>query len=296
MEKTLKTIVFFGTEDFSLVALKGLHGAGFNISAVITKPDSKRGRKQLMTPPAVKIYAEQHGIKVLQPSKLKDSINDIEQLGENIGVLVSYGKIVPDEIIDLFNPGIVNLHPSLLPKYRGPSPIESAILSGDETTGISIMKLASAMDAGPVYRQVEYNLQGNETKPELYDRLAQIGTEELIKILPSIDNGTLLPTEQDSNEAVYCQLLNKDSGKIDPVELSADEAERMVRAYIGFPKTRVLIDGVEIIITKSHIADNDESPLVIKCKNNSYLSIDELIAPSGKLMNSDSFINGLQNS
>ncbi len=294
MEKILKTIVFFGTEDFSLVALKGLHEAGFNISAVITKPDTKRGRKQLLTAPAVKIYANQHGIKVLQPSKLKDSIEDIKQLGESIGVLVSYGKIVPDEIIDLFKPGIVNLHPSLLPRYRGPSPIESSVLNGDEITGVSIMKLDSAMDAGPVYKQVEYKLRGDETKPELYDRLAQIGTEELVKILPSIDNGSLLPVEQNENEAEYCQLLNKDSGRIEPDKLTAVEAERMVRAYIGFPKTRVSVNDVEIIITKSHVASEYDLPLVIKCKNNSYLAIDELVAPSGKLMTSTAFINGVQ--
>ncbi len=294
MEKILKTIVFFGTEDFSLVALKGLHEAGFKISAVITKPDTKRGRKQLLTAPAVKIYAIQHGIKVIQPSKLKDSIDDIKQLGENIGVLVSYGKIVPDEIIDLFNPGIVNLHPSLLPRYRGPSPIESAILNGDAITGVSIMKLASAMDAGPVYKQVEYKLRGDETKPELYDKLARIGTEELIKILPDIDNGSLFPVEQNENEAVYCQLLNKDSGRIEPDKLTAVEAERMVRAYIGFPKARVFVDDVEIIITKSHVTENNDSPLTIKCKDSSYLAIDELIPPSGRLMTSNAFMNGVQ--
>ena len=291
----MKKIVFFGTEDFSLVALKGLYEAGFEISAVITKPDSKRGRKQLLTAPAVKIYANEQGIRVIQPSKLKDHVGEIKQLGENIGVLVSYGKIVPNEIINLFNPGIINLHPSLLPKYRGPSPIESAIVSGDKTTGISIMKLTSSMDAGPIYKQVEYSLIGNETKTELYDKLAQLGTKTLIDTLPSIDDGSLVPVEQNENEAVYCQLLDKDSGLLNPLKLTADEAERMVRAYIGFPKTRLTIDYNDIIVTKSHITEDKDLPLVIKFKNNTHLAVDELIAPSGKLMTSEAFMNGVRN-
>ncbi len=291
----MKKIVFFGTEDFSLVALKGLVEAGFEIAAVVTKPDSKKGRKQLITPPAVKIFALQHRIPVIQPVKLKDHLDEIKNLGDNIGVLVSYGKIIPKEIIDIFKPGIINLHPSLLPKYRGPSPIESAITNGDTVTGVSIMKLVAAMDAGPVYKQIEYPLLGNETKPELYEKLAQIGTENLVDILPSIDDGSLQPVDQVEADATYCQLLGKENGLINPLEITAQQAERLVRAFIGFPKTRMLFENVEIIITKSHISTNDTEPIIIKCKDSTYLSIDELIAPSGKTMSATAYINGLIN-
>ena len=123
-----KTIVFFGTEDFSLYALKVLVEQGFAVAAVVTKPDTKRGRGGALTKPAVKVFAESHNIPVWQPSRLKEIEASISALHDPIVVLVSYGKIIPQSIIDLFSPGIVNVHPSLLPLYRGPSPIESAIL------------------------------------------------------------------------------------------------------------------------------------------------------------------------
>ena len=167
-----KTIVFFGTEEFSAVSLRRLIDDGFSIPAVITKPDSKKGRGKKMVPSAVKILAEEYKIPVWQPRKLADIVSDIKSLDDPIGVLVSYGKIIPQSVIDLFSPGIVNVHPSLLPKYRGPSPIETAILNGDDKTGISIMQLSADMDAGPVYDQLEVGLDGNETAPQLEEKLA----------------------------------------------------------------------------------------------------------------------------
>ena len=147
-------IVFFGTEDFSLYSLRALVEAGFNIVAVITKPDSRRGRSNKLIQPAVKQFASQHHIPVWQPKRLKDIISDIKNITpQPTGVLVSYGKIIPQTIIDLFQPGIINVHPSLLPKYRGPSPIESAIANRDKITGVTIMQLEQAMDAGPIYHQ-----------------------------------------------------------------------------------------------------------------------------------------------
>ena len=152
-------IVFFGTEDFSLYSLRALVEAGFNIVAVITKLDSRRGRSNKLVQPAVKQFASQHHIPVWQPNRLKDIISDIKNITpQPTGVLVSYGKIIPQTIIDLFHPGVINVHPSLLPKYRGPSPIESAIANRDKNTGVTIMRLEQAMDAGPIYYQEAYPL------------------------------------------------------------------------------------------------------------------------------------------
>jgi methionyl-tRNA formyltransferase len=292
MQKTLKKIVFFGTEDFSLTALKGLVEAGYNVVAVITKPDSKRGRKQILTPPSVKIYAESQQIAVWQPVKLSDITDDIMSLGDVAGVLVSYGKIIPGSIISLFNPGIINVHPSLLPLYRGPSPIESVIANGDSQTGVTIMSLEARMDAGPIYSQITYPLSGRETKPELYRTLAGLGTKRLLDNLPVIFDESLRPKPQDEAKATYCSILTKDDSLIQPDLLTATEAERRVRAYLGYPKTKIQVLGKEIFATKAHITHESKTPLDIECKDGTYLSIDELVAPSGHQMDARAFLNG----
>lgn len=285
-------ILFFGTEDFSATALEGLIAAGFNVRAVITKPDSKKGRGQKLSTPLVKTIAKRHGITVWQPLNLSDLENDIRKLQPIAGVLVSYGKIVPQRIIDLFTPGIINVHPSLLPKYRGPSPIESAILNGDESTGISIMQLSQEMDAGPVYYQVEFHLPKYETKPHLYEKLAKLGTSELIAALPRILDGSLQPTPQDDTQATYCHLLTKADGRLDPAVMTATEAERRIRALLGYPRTRLDLLGHDVIVTKAHIARHDEKGLTVIFKNGHSLMIDELIGPSGKTMTGDAFEKG----
>lgn len=289
---TSKTLVFFGTEEFSLTALTGLIEAGYSIAAVVTKPDSRKGRGQQLVSPSVKIVAERHNIPVLQPQKLSDITKTIQELNHPIGVLVSYGKIIPQSLIDLFDPGIINLHPSLLPLYRGPSPIESAIKNGDSVTGVSIMQLSAAMDAGPVYVAKELPLKGTETRPELYHTLANIGTDLLLETLPRIIDGSLQPVPQDETRAVYCQLLQKTDSLLSPESISARQAERLVRAHIGFPKTKVTILGKDIIITKAHVSQQKNTPLDILCQDGAYLSIDELIAPSGRVMDSAAFLHG----
>lgn len=287
-----KTLVFFGTEEFSLTALTGLIEAGYSIAAVVTKPDSRKGRGQQVVPPSVKVVAERHNIPVLQPKKLSDITEHIQALDHPIGVLVSYGKIIPQSIIDLFEPGIINLHPSLLPLYRGPSPIESAIKNGDSTTGVSIMQLSAKMDAGPVYAAKEYPLSGAETRPELYHTLATIGTNLLIEVLPQIIDGSLQPIDQDESRAVYCQLLQKQDATLTPDTLSAQAAERLVRAHTGFPKTKITIQNIPVIITKAHVSYEKNTPLDILCQDGAFLSIDELIAPSGRTMDSAAFLRG----
>lgn len=293
MTKTSKTIVFFGTDDFSLVTLQELIDAGYNVGTVVTKPDSKRGRGQILTMPSVKKLALKYNIPVWQPTKLSEITNDIKSLGSNLtGILVSFGKLIPKSTIDLFTPGIVNVHPSLLPLYRGPSPIESAIKNGDSQTGVSIMKLTAEMDAGPIYGQVVHKLSGLETRPELCKSLSQIGASSLLELLPSILDETLQPIPQDNAKSTYCQLLNKENTWLKPTEITATQAERIVRAYLDFPKTKIDILGYTIIITKAHLANKQQSPLDILCSDKKYLSIDELIAPSGRTMLAKDFLNG----
>jgi methionyl-tRNA formyltransferase len=284
--------VFFGTEDFSLYSLKTLIEAGFPVVAVVTKPDTKRGRDRALTQPAVKSYAEEHGVLVLQPSNLSDITQYIGSLSSPVGVLASYGKIIPQSILDLFSPGIINIHPSLLPKYRGPSPIEAAIEHRDSHTGVSIMKLVAKMDAGPIYTQAPYALDQTESKPELYNTLGLMGANLLAHTLPSIVDGSLQPTPQNESEATYCPLLSKKESLLDPKKITPGDAEARIRAHLGFPRTRMTIAGHQIIVTKAHAVMSKRTPLDIQCKNGAYLSIDELIAPTGRTMDAKGFING----
>lgn len=256
MTNILKPIVFFGTEDFSLIALQTLIEAGYSIAAVITKPDSPQGRGHHLTSPAVKIFARERNIPVWQPNKLSDIAYDVTNLGNPVGILVSYGKIIPGSIIDLFTPGIINVHPSLLPLYRGPSPIESAILNGDKETGVSIMKLSPKMDAGPVYKQFKISLTGKEASKQLYENLGKTGSELLVEILPSIIDGSLLPIDQDESAATYCHMLKKSDGVIDWSK-DAKIIEAQIRAYHIWPKSRTVLDGMEVIITSAEVIDAD---------------------------------------
>lgn len=292
MLNTSKPILFFGTDYFSLHVLKALIHEGYSIHAVITKPDSHQGRGQKLTGSPVKQYAEAEGIEVWQPQHVGEVFEKVKALDHPAGVLVSYGQIIPADLIDLFQPGIINIHPSLLPKYRGPTPFESVILNGDEKTGISIMKLSSRMDAGPVYHQVEVPLSGTETKTDVEHMLTELSAIELIKVLPSILDGSLEPKPQHDGDATYCSLLDKSDAHINPEKLAATQAERHVRAYIEFPRTKIAVNGHDVIITKAHVADEGNSPLDIRFQDGQYLSIDELVGPSGRKMSAKDFLNG----
>ena len=291
MNNSSKTVLFFGTDEFSASALQGLISAGYHVGAVITKPDSKQGRGQQLTAPLVKTIAESAGIPVWQPLRLVDITDDIKALKPVVGVLSSYGKIVPQSIIDLFEPGIINIHPSLLPLYRGPSPIETAIFNGDAQTGVTIMKLDAAMDAGPIYAQETYSLDGTETLPELYKTLADFGSKLLIKTLPSILDESIHPLVQ-IGDATYCHLLRKEDAFIDVSQVTAAEAERHVRAYLTFPKTKIVLNDQTVIITKAHVSEERTSLLDQTCKDGKFLVIDQLTGPSGKQMSGKDFLNG----
>lgn len=296
MTKISPKIVFFGTENYSLITLKALVDNGFNVVCVVTKPDTRRGRGHKLAEPPVKVFAKSHNIPVLQPNKVSEITEYIKQLQPVTGILVAYGKIIPQSIIDLFTPGIINVHPSLLPKYRGPSPIEAVIANRDHETGVSIMQLDSKMDAGPIYSQITQPLTRKETKPELYDKLFHDGTALLIKNLPDIiDNTVVTPTPQNDNDATYCQLLTKENSWINPERMTAVEAESHIRAHLGFPRSRMTINSRDIIITKSHCDNIPKSPLDQKFSDGNYLIIDELIAPtSGKTMTAEEFLRGHQ--
>lgn len=291
------TIIFFGNERLTsglkttdAPVLNGLIERGYNIAAVVSHHTDGKSRNNRTL--EVAEIARKHNIPLLLPNRPAECLEKLSELSADVAVLVAYGRIIPQSIIDLFPTGIINIHPSLLPKYRGPTPIETAIAEGDTETGVSIMQLTSGMDEGDIYAQSVVPLSGAETKFELYEILSKKAAELLFDILPGILDGTLKPTPQNNNEATYCKLLNKSDAELDLAKLSADQAERLVRAHLGFPKSKIKIGEIPIIITKAHVSSEQKTPLDLLCQDGEFLSVDELIAPSGRTMDQSAFLRG----
>lgn len=223
-------IIFFGTPKVSADVLEALINAGYDIEAVVTNPDQPVGRKHVITPPPVKVLALEKGIPVYQPEKLKEFV--LPQ--SDLAIVVAYGKIIPQSIIDSFPLGILNIHYSLLPKYRGASPVEHAILSGDPATGVTIQKLVFKLDAGPIIAVREIDIAEETTTPELKDELTRAGSELLVETLPKYIAGEITPIEQDESLATHCGKIEKADGEI---KLSDDDHEkwRKYKAYYGWP-------------------------------------------------------------
>lgn len=229
-------IIFFGTPNVSAEVLRALHSAGYEIASVVTNPDQPVGRKHTITPPPVKVAALELGLPVFQPQKLdSDFTEKLTANGQGLmAIVVAYGKIIPQTLIDAFPHGLLNIHYSLLPKYRGASPVEHAILNGDEVTGVSIQKLVFKLDAGPVIASREVSIDNEVTTPELKERLTNVGIELLLETLPKYIDGSITPIEQNETLATHCGKILKADGEI---KLSDSEMEKWLkyRAYFGWP-------------------------------------------------------------
>lgn len=226
-----------GTPEFSLPGLSALiKSADFEINAVFTQPDKPVGRKQLLTPPPVKILALENNIKVFQPEKIKTEIDNIRSLAPDLIVVIAYGKIIPQEILDIPRYGCINVHASLLPKYRGAACLNAPILNGDAETGVTIMKMEAGLDTGPILKQAIMKLMGQETLADVHDRLSALGAELLPGVLMEWMAGKIKPQIQNESQASYIKTLAKDDGKIDWAK-PALEIERQIRAYNPWPGT-----------------------------------------------------------
>lgn len=303
MSQKSKTIVFFGNErlatgvNSSAPTLRKLVAAGYSVKAVIANQDVVISRKERQL--EIQKAAEEFNIPVLLPNKLISIKEQLASFDAPVGILVAYGKIIPKEIISLFPKGIVNIHPSLLPEGRGPTPIESVILGRSKRTGVSIMKLVEKMDSGPVYAQEEIVLSGTESKQQLADRLLEEGGNLLIKHLPDILEGNILPTEQQDDKATYNQLISKKDGEIDWTK-PAVQLEAEVRAFLGWPKSRTKIGDIEVVVTKARVVNQAGQPGAILSKDkslviataNGALEIENLIPINKSEMNALAFISG----
>ena len=230
-------IIFFGTPLFGQIILQKLLDENFNIAAVVTQPDRPVGRDQKLTPSPVKTLANERKIPVLAPAdkqSLLAASRKLSALKPALLVVASYGMIVPQEILELPEKGALNVHPSLLPKYRGASPIQAAILNGEAETGVTIILMDEQMDHGPILRQEKVALDPTENTPTAMVKLAQFGGKLLARTIPNYLSGKITPQPQDHTQATYTKLIKKDDGKVNWQENNI-QIERMVRAYNPWP-------------------------------------------------------------
>lgn len=229
-------LVFAGTPDFARASLEALVGSGRKPVAVYTQPDRPAGRGKKLTASPVKHCAIEHGIPVYQPATLRDAaaVEELRALQPDLLVVAAYGLILPQSVLDIPTHGCLNVHASILPRWRGAAPIQAAILSGDRETGISLMRMTAGLDCGPVFHIAALDIGPDETAGELHDRLAVLGASVLVERLDDIVAGRLDAVEQDDTLATYAPKIDKGDAEID-WRLPADEIARRVRAYNPFP-------------------------------------------------------------
>ena len=247
-------IVFFGTPEFSVVILKEMEKAGFTPRTIVTAPDRKVGRKQLLTPPAVALWAKDHDIALLQPEHPQDVISELKETKADLFIVAAYGYIISQEILDIPRHGTLNVHTSLLPKYRGACPIESAILHGDSETGSTIMLMDAKMDHGPIISQERIELSEHTHREELFNILAHHGGELLGRTIKPWIDGSIIPQEQEHDRASFCYKISKTDGDITQDDDST--RYRKYLAYYGWPGVFFFNDqGKRIKVTKAQYED-----------------------------------------
>ena len=284
-------IVFMGTPDYAVPSLQKLIDEHYEIAGVFTQPDKKVGRKQILTPSAVKELAERYELPVYQPQTLKDgsAYEILKGIAPDMIIVAAYGKILPKSILDLPKYGCVNVHASLLPKYRGAAPIQRAVLNGDEETGISIMQMDEGIDTGDLLYIVKTKIGINETSAELFDRLSVLGAEALIHTVKNIENGSAAAYKQEG-ESSYASMIDKSMSPID-WNRTAFEIHNQIRGLQTWPCAQTVICGKPVKIHASVLSDvsggrageviHSGKELIVSCGDGKCISVTR-VQPAGK--------------
>lgn len=247
-------IVYMGTPDFAVYALESIISAGHEVSAVITQPDKPQGRSKALVPTPVKKKALEHDIPVYQPEKVREeeTVNMLKNINPDAIVVAAYGQILPESILNIPKYGCINIHASLLPKYRGAAPIEWSIIDGEEKTGVTTMYMEKGLDTGDMIEKTEIVIEKDDTGETLHDKLALAGAELILTTLEALEAGTATRTKQDDSKSCYASMLNKDMGNIDFTK-SATEIERLIRGLIPWPCAYTKIDGKTVKLYKAEV-------------------------------------------
>lgn len=295
-------ILFMGTPDFAVPCLDILVSNGFDVCGAVTQPDKPKGRGHKLTPPPVKEYAISKNISVYQPQTLKDGEFEkvLDELKPQLIAVVAYGKILPEYILDFPEYGCVNVHGSVLPKYRGAAPIQWAIINGDKTTGVTTQYMKMGVDTGDIIFTDETEILPDETYGELYTRLSQSGAELLLKTVNAIKDGTAPRTEQDESEATHAPMLTKETGHIDWTK-SADEVLSLIRGTNPWPMSYAMCGDEMMKVFGVKKGSGFDAPpgkirivnkkLEISCGKDSVV-VDEIQFKGGKRMTVTSYLNG----
>jgi methionyl-tRNA formyltransferase len=291
-----------GTPDFALESLKAIYRANHKILCVVTQPDKKVGRKQILTPSVVKTFADLKKIKTAQPKKITEITSLIASLCPEIIIVVAYGKILPSEILNLPKYGCINVHASLLPKYRGAAPIAWSIVNGEKTTGVSIVQMNKGLDTGNILAFKKLIIESYDTQTTISKKLASLGAQLLISTLIKIENNNIIATKQDEVDVSFAPILKKEFSIID-WNKTAQEIHNLVRGFYKWPCARTFLNKKILKILKTRVlSENTKSnhagcviskkPLKISCGNKTVLEILELQLEGKKPVKSSEFIKG----
>lgn len=294
-------IVFMGTPDFAVPSLQALIDAGHDVCAVYTQPDKPQGRKQILTAPPVKTLALEHDIPVFQPNTLKneDEQARLRELAPEVIIVVAYGKLLPKAVLDIPPHGCINVHGSLLPRWRGAAPIQWAVIAGDEKAGVTTMQMAEGLDTGDMLLTYETKVGEKETAGELFDRLAQSGAELLTQTLVKLDEIT--PRPQDDAQSCYAHMLDKQMAVIDWSK-SAHEIDCLIRGLNPWPIALTTLSGERLKVFAVEKANGNGEPgtvleadpkkgLTVACGEGA-LKLTEIQLVGGKRMKATDFLRG----
>lgn len=283
-------IIFFGTFEYAAHSLKSLLEENYSIEMVVTNPDSPQGRKKVLTPTPVKLVAKAHSLEVLQPYSLKigklENSLEIEKLKlkiktADLGIVVAYSKIIPKEILELFPKSVLNIHPSLLPAYRGPSPIQSAILNGEKETGVTIMKIDEEVDHGPILAQAKYQIPPDDYNSQISHELFELGTELLIQNIPDYLSGKAEIKLQDHSKATFTKKFSWENGKIDWSQ-PAEKIYNQIRALNPEPGTWTTFEGKILKIPKAKLENGKILPEEVQLEGKKNMPFEDFLRGIGK--------------
>ncbi|MBQ0098305.1 MAG: methionyl-tRNA formyltransferase [Oscillospiraceae bacterium] len=293
-------VIFMGTPDFAVPCLESIINEGHSILGVFTQPDKPKGRKQILTPSDVKVCAQSYNLPIYQPTTLKDgtAFEIIKELQPDVIVVAAYGKILPKEIIDFPKYGCINVHASILPKYRGASPIQHAVLNGDTETGVTTMQMDVGLDTGDILLCEKLPIDIDDTSLSMFEKLSKLGANLIVKTLKAVENQEIKPIKQDDSKATYTKMIDKSMCDIDFAK-SAIEVHNLVRGLYYWPIANTYFEGKKLKIFKTKLSDLkgnpgevlSVNPLVVGCADNS-VEILELQLEGKKRMDAKSFLAG----
>ncbi|MBR5931166.1 MAG: methionyl-tRNA formyltransferase [Lachnospiraceae bacterium] len=297
-------IIYLGTSDIAVPALQALIESEHDVVAVVTQPDKISGRGKNIRFSPVKEAALSAGLVIWQPETVKDPSfqEELRQAGPDLFVVTAYSQKIPEEVISIAPYGCINIHPSLLPKYRGAAPLIGAILNGEEVTGVTIMRIARELDAGNILAQETLPIDADDTLRTLEPKAAALGAKMLLEVISQMEAGTLTETEQDASAATYMKTLSKDAGKID-FSLSAEQIRCQIRAFDPWPSAYTFLEGKTFKFWAADVTENtddaepgmvvyvDKKTLIVKCGKDA-LSLKEVQMEGKKRMSTEEFLRG----